>query len=93
MFISDKIKDDLAAEQAVEDAFDMAETVFDALADDDDFEKQKRLTLLKRGTSPKEISSAVQYILTAPAMTGQMIVLDGGQHLVWQTPDIMEVDE
>jgi hypothetical protein len=21
-------------------------------------------------------------------MTGQMIVLDGGQHLLWQTPDV-----
>lgn len=37
--VSDKIRDDLAAEEAVEDAFDTAETVFDALADDDDFEK------------------------------------------------------
>jgi len=26
-------------------------------------------------------------------MTGQMIVLDGGQHLVWQTPDVVEVEE
>lgn len=61
--------------------------------DEDDFARQMRLTLLKRGTSPEEISSAVKYILSAPAMTGQMIVLDGGQHLLWQTRDVTEVKE
>lgn len=61
--------------------------------DPEDFHKQSRLTILKRGTSPEEISSAVRYILSAPAMTGQMIVLDGGQHLVWQTPDVVDVRE
>jgi len=60
---------------------------------EEDFERQKTLTLLRRGTSPEEISSALRYILNAPAMTGQMIVLDGGQHLVWQTPDVVEVEE
>ena len=61
--------------------------------DEDDFARQARLTLLKRGTSPEEISAAVKYILSAPAMTGQMIVLDGGQHLLWQTRDVMDVKE
>ena len=57
------------------------------------FEKQGRLTLLGRGTSPEEISAAVQFILSQPGLTGQMIALDGGQHLVWQTPDVVEVTE
>jgi NAD(P)-dependent dehydrogenase (short-subunit alcohol dehydrogenase family) len=61
--------------------------------DDDDFEMQKNLTLLKRGTSPKEIADTVLFILSMPALTGQMIVLDGGQHLVWETPDIVRVNE
>ena len=61
--------------------------------DEDEFAKQSRLTLLGRGTSPTEISAAVQFILSQPALTGQMIVLDGGQHLVWRTPDIIEVSE
>lgn len=61
--------------------------------DEQDFARQSRLTLLKRGTSPEEISAAVKYILSAPAMTGQMIVLDGGQHLLWQTRDVTEVEE
>jgi NAD(P)-dependent dehydrogenase (short-subunit alcohol dehydrogenase family) len=61
--------------------------------DEDDFARQARSTLLKRGTSPEEISAAVKYILSAQAMTGQMIVLDGGQHLLWQTRDVTDVKE
>jgi NAD(P)-dependent dehydrogenase (short-subunit alcohol dehydrogenase family) len=53
-----------------------------------DFEAQSRATLLGRGTSPDEIVRAIHFILDAPAMTGQMIALDGGQHLAWDTPDI-----
>jgi NAD(P)-dependent dehydrogenase (short-subunit alcohol dehydrogenase family) len=64
-----------------------------ARMDDDEFEMQKNLTLLKRGTSPKEIADTVLFILSMPAFTGQMIVLDGGQHLVWETPDIVRVNE
>ena len=61
--------------------------------DEAEFAKQSRLTLLGRGTSPMEISAAAKFILSQPALTGQMIALDGGQHLVWQTPDVMEVQE
>jgi len=61
--------------------------------DEEEFAKQSRLTLLGRGTSPTEISAAVKFILSQPALTGQMIALDGGQHLVWQTPDVIEVTE
>jgi NAD(P)-dependent dehydrogenase (short-subunit alcohol dehydrogenase family) len=41
---------------------------------------------LARGTTPEEICEAVRFILGARAMTGQMIVLDGGQHLGWLLP-------
>jgi NAD(P)-dependent dehydrogenase (short-subunit alcohol dehydrogenase family) len=54
----------------------------------EDFDAQAKATLLGRGTSPVEIASAIRFILDAPAMTGQMIALDGGQHLAWQTPDV-----
>jgi NAD(P)-dependent dehydrogenase (short-subunit alcohol dehydrogenase family) len=47
------------------------------------FERQCRMMPLRRGTSPAEIAEAVRFILAAPAMTGQMIALDGGQHLGW----------
>jgi len=54
----------------------------------DDFEAECRATPLRHGTTPEEIASTVLFILRTPAMTGQMIALDGGQHLLWQTPDI-----
>jgi NAD(P)-dependent dehydrogenase (short-subunit alcohol dehydrogenase family) len=53
-----------------------------------EFEAQCAATPLGRGTNPTEVISAIRFILDAPAMTGQMIALDGGQHLAWQTPDI-----
>lgn len=56
----------------------------------EDFAKESGATLLGRGPEPEEIAAAVRFILDAPSLTGQMIVLDGGQHLVWQTPDTVE---
>ena len=50
---------------------------------DEQFRRQSAMTPLKRGTTPEEIAAAVGFILAAPAMTGQMIALDGGQHLGW----------
>ncbi len=55
---------------------------------DEEFRLQCEATILRRGTTPEEIASAVRFILDAPAMTGQMIALDGGQHLAWETPDV-----
>lgn len=46
-----------------------------------EFAEEWRATPLRRGARPEEIASAVGYILSAPAMTGQMIMLDGGLHL------------
>jgi len=48
---------------------------------------------LRRGTSPEEIAAALQFILAAPAMTGQMIALDGGEHLGWAQPGTAPVVE
>jgi NAD(P)-dependent dehydrogenase (short-subunit alcohol dehydrogenase family) len=50
------------------------------------FERQCRLMPLQRGTSPEEIAAAVRFILASPALTGQMIALDAGQHLGWAQP-------
>lgn len=50
----------------------------------EEFASERISTPLKRGTSPEEIAQAIAFILDAPAMTGQMIALDGGQHLSWQ---------
>ncbi len=50
------------------------------------FARQRAMIPLQRGTSPREIAAAMRFILSAPAMTGQMIALDGGQHLGWAQP-------
>jgi NAD(P)-dependent dehydrogenase (short-subunit alcohol dehydrogenase family) len=42
-------------------------------------------TLLQHGSSPAEIAGAVRFILSQPSLTGQMIALDSGQHLVFQS--------
>jgi len=46
-----------------------------------DFAKEVEALPLRRGPTPKEIAVAVKFLLETPAMTGQMIALDGGQHL------------
>jgi len=48
---------------------------------DADFAEEKAATLLRRGPELAEIAAAVRFILQTPSMTGQMIALDGGQHL------------
>ncbi len=55
---------------------------------EEEFEQECSAMPLGHGTGPDEIADALLFILRAPAMTGQMIALDGGQHLLWQTPDI-----
>lgn len=51
-----------------------------------EFARQCARTPLGRGTTPEEICAAVRYFLGAPAVTGQMLALDGGQHLGWAQP-------
>ena len=53
-----------------------------------DFARQREATVLGCGAEPDDVCAAVRYLLDAPAVTGQMIAVDGGQHLVWQTPDV-----
>ena len=53
----------------------------------DAFEREVAATPLARATPPEEIAAAVRFILDAPSMTGQMIALDAGQHLLWPRTD------
>jgi NAD(P)-dependent dehydrogenase (short-subunit alcohol dehydrogenase family) len=47
------------------------------------FQRQAESVPLRHGADPEEIGRAAIAILALPAMTGQMLVLDGGQHLQW----------
>ena len=57
------------------------------------FARQQALTPLGRGAAPEEIAEAVLFILRARSMTGQMLALDGGQHLAWRPPDAEALKE
>lgn len=48
-----------------------------------DFRRQWEVLPLERPTAPEEIAQAVRFLIAAPAMTGQMIALDNGEHLAW----------
>lgn len=55
------------------------------------FDKQvHEQTLLKRPSEPQDIAEAVHYLLSARAVTGQMILVDSGQHLAWRPDDLVE---
>lgn len=59
---------------------------------EDHFARQRGATVLKRGSNPYDICAALTYLLRAKAVTGQVICVDGGQHLAWQTPDILGLE-
>ena len=48
-----------------------------------DFERRCASTPLGRGASPDEIADAVVFLTETPSVTGQILALDGGQHLNW----------
>ncbi|SMY06864.1 SDR family oxidoreductase [Flavimaricola marinus] len=56
------------------------------------FAKQRESTILRRGANPADICAALGYFIDAVAVTGQCLCVDGGQHLAWQTPDILGVE-
>ncbi len=59
---------------------------------DSHFARQRAATVLKRGANPQDVTAALGFFLDSPAVTGQMIAVDGGQHLGWQTPDVLGVE-
>ncbi len=56
------------------------------------FARQRAATVLGRGASAEDICAALGFLIDSPAVTGQMIAVDGGQHLGWQTPDTFGVE-
>ena len=57
------------------------------------FKKQYLATPLKRQVNVEEICNAVDFFIKNRSITGQVIAIDSGQSLNWQTPDIMKVKE
>ncbi|BCP52960.1 short chain dehydrogenase [Kaistia sp. 32K] len=58
-----------------------------------EFQKQAEAVLLKHGPELGEFGRTIRYLYETRSITGQMIALDGGQHLAWETPDIVGINE
>ncbi|MGX1309682.1 NAD(P)-dependent dehydrogenase (short-subunit alcohol dehydrogenase family) [Amorphus suaedae] len=59
----------------------------------DDFARQSAAVLLGRGPALTEFGATVRFLAETPSITGQTILLDGGQHLAWETPDVLGIPE
>lgn len=67
-------------------------TLKGAKQSDEQFHAQRAASVLGRGANADDICAALGYLIDAKAVTGQLICIDGGQHLGWRTPDILGVD-
>ncbi len=67
-------------------------TMIGARQSESHFTRQRGATILQRGANPQDVTAALGYFLDAPAVTGQLLCVDGGQHLAWQTPDILGLE-
>ena len=56
------------------------------------FTNQRKNVPMGRGANPEDITAALGYFLDAPAVTGQLLCVDGGQNLAWNTTDILGVE-
>ncbi len=54
------------------------------------FDAEAAHVLLERRAELHDIVAAALYLIDASSVTGQMIAVDGGQHLSWKTPDIVQ---
>ncbi|MCP8895678.1 SDR family oxidoreductase [Shinella daejeonensis] len=61
--------------------------------DDAAFQAQVGGLILRRGPELAEFGRTVRFLFDSPSITGQMIALDGGQHLAWETPDVAGIAE
>ena len=50
---------------------------------EEQFQRQWQSVPLRHGPDVTEICDAVRYLAASPSVTGQMIAVDGGEHLGW----------
>ncbi len=58
----------------------------------DNFDAVHALNALGRGVRVEEIVGALRFILATPTLTGQTIMLDGGQRFLGLTRDVQFLD-
>jgi len=67
-------------------------TMINARQSEAHFRRQREATVLGTGSEPHDVCAAVRYLLSAATVTGEMIAVDGGQHLIWRTADVSGVE-
>ncbi|MBB3568612.1 SDR family oxidoreductase [Rhizobium sp. BK491] len=68
-------------------------TVRSVRQSEEDFQAQIEGLILKAAPRLEEFGRTIRFLFDTPSITGQMIALDGGQHLAWETPDVSESAE
>ena len=68
-------------------------TLASSRQDPEAFARQSDAVPLGHGVTPEEVAEAVLFLARARSVTGQMIAVDGGQHLAWETPDMVGMTE
>jgi NAD(P)-dependent dehydrogenase (short-subunit alcohol dehydrogenase family) len=74
-------------------AIGLGPTLKSARQSEEDFTKQADAIPLRHGPELAEIGATIRYLRDNRSITGQMIALDGGQHLSWETPDVAGIAE
>ena len=59
---------------------------------DADFRQQAEAVILGHGPALGEFGRTILYLWEAKSVTGQLIAIDGGQHLAWETQDVTGVE-
>tara|TARA_B100000949_G_scaffold123697_2_gene109476 strand:- start:1894 stop:2664 length:771 start_codon:yes stop_codon:yes gene_type:complete len=68
-------------------------TIKSSRQSDAEFARQVDALALEHGPELGEFGATIRYFWENKSITGQMIALDGGQHLAWETPDVTGVNE
>lgn len=74
-------------------AIGLGPTLKSSRQSEDDFAKQEEAVPLGHGPDLREIGATIRYFLENRSITGQMVALDGGQHLAWETRDVAGIAE
>tara|TARA_B100001057_G_scaffold409441_1_gene424116 strand:+ start:99 stop:854 length:756 start_codon:yes stop_codon:yes gene_type:complete len=57
------------------------------------FKKQWKSIILREKVDLENICNGVKFLIESKSVTGEIINIDGGQRLAWQTPDIINTKE
>ena len=68
-------------------------TLANTRQDPGDFRQQAEATILGHASPPEAIAEAVVYLAGATSVTGQVLAVDAGQHLIWQSADVWGIKE